>query len=532
MQLKKTLVPFEKTNFFSKLFLDYVNDAQNTKLNSFYAYEPSAAGIQNFIDTNAYTNLNRNLLVSELHKQNNDITLSESTKKNINKLTDKNTYTVTTGHQLCLATGPTYFIYKIISCINLCETLNTQNTGKHFVPVYWMASEDHDFEEINHINLFNKKIAWKTEQKGKVGAFTLDGIDSFLAEIKQALGESEQGEKLNALLNNTYSRNNLAHATRYLVNELFGKYGLVVLDGDSKALKQEFIAEIKQDIFENTAYKNVATSNQKLKEQGYDAQVTPREINIFYANKNVRERIVKENNAFRVLNTDISFSKEEIGNLIDTETEKFSPNVVLRPMYQQKILPNAVYVGGPGELAYWLQYRLMFDEARLAFPVLMPRNFIFYLDKNLQQKMQKLNLSTQDFFTEKDKLVKSYALSQQPFSLEKEKENLKILYNHVRAEISKVDKTLEATSEAELQKNLKSLEMLEQKGVRSIKQKNEQAINQIETTYTRLFPNDVPQERFENFLRFALTNPDFVEDVKNNTSSFANEKGIVVLSEE
>ncbi|MEO8760350.1 MAG: bacillithiol biosynthesis cysteine-adding enzyme BshC, partial [Bacteroidia bacterium] len=372
-----------------------------------------------------------------------------------------------------------------------------------------------------------------------VGLFTLEGMDAFLAEIKQALGESEQAEKLSTLLSNAYSRNNLASATRYLVNELFGKYGLVVLDGDSKVLKQEFIPEIKKDIFENTAYKNVTASNEKLKQQGYDAQVTPREINIFYTDKNLRERIVKEKTVdssevenYKVLNTDITFTKEEIEKLIDTETERFSPNVVLRPMYQQKILPNVVYVGGPGELAYWLQYKAMCEEAQISFPVLMPRNFIFYLDKNLQQKMQKLNLSTANFFTEKDKLIKSYALSQQPFSLDKEKEALKSLYHAVRAEISKVDKTLEATSEAELQKNLKGLEMLEQKGIRSIKQKNEQAINQIETTYGRLFPTDVPQERYENFLRFALTNIDFIEDIKNNTSSFADEKGVVVLNEE
>jgi len=532
MQVKKTVVPFEKTNFFSKLFLDYVNDAQSKKLIQFYPYKPTVEGIQDFVSNNAYKDLNRDLLVNELYKQNNDITLSEVTKNNINALKNKTTYTITTGHQLCLVTGPSYFIYKIISCINLCESLNKQNRDKHFVPVYWMASEDHDFEEVNHIYLFNKKISWNTEQKGKVGSFALEGINTFLTEIKQALGESEQGEKLSTLLNNAYSRNTLAHATRYLVNELFGKYGLVILDGDSKAFKQEFIAEIKQDIFENTAFKNVTASNEKLKQQGYEAQVTPREINIFYADKNLRERITKDGDKFKVLNTDISFSKEEIEKLIDAETEKFSPNVVLRPMYQQKILPNAVYVGGPGELAYWLQYKAMFEEAKIAFPVLMPRNFIFYLDKNFQQKMQKLNLSTADFFTEKDKLIKNYALSQQPFSLEKEKEALKNLYNTVRTEISKVDKTLEATSEAELQKNLKGLEMLEQKGIRSIKQKNEQAINQIETTYTRLFPNDIPQERYENFLRFCLTNPDFIDDIKNNTSSFVEENAVIVLNEE
>jgi len=531
MQLQKTVAPFEKTNFFSKLFLDYVNDEHGRKLNGFYSYQPSAEGIKKFVTDNPYNSLNRTLLVDELLKQNHELTLSEATKKNIDSLKNKSTYTVTTGHQLCLATGPAYFIYKIISVINLCESLNKQNPNNHFVPVYWMASEDHDFEEINHINLFNKKITWATEQKGKVGTFALDGLAAFLAEIKQALGEGEHAQKLELLLNNAYSRNNLTAATRYLVNELFGAYGLVILDGDSKALKQEFIPEIKKDVFENAAYKSVTSANEKLKQQGYEAQVTPREINIFYADTNIRERIVKENNVFKVLNTTITFSKEELEKLIDTETEKFSPNVVLRPMYQQKILPNAVYVGGPGELAYWLQYKAMFNEAEIPYPVLVPRNFIFYLDKNLQQKLQKLNLTTQDFFTEKDKLVKSYALGQQPFSLEKEKEGLKNLYNNIRTEISKVDKTLEAASEAELQKNLKGLEMLEQKGVRSIKQKNEQAINQIETIYTRLFPNDIQQERYDNFLRFCLTNPSFINDIKNNTSSFINEKIVVVLNE-
>ncbi|HXD91733.1 MAG TPA: bacillithiol biosynthesis cysteine-adding enzyme BshC [Bacteroidia bacterium] len=531
MQLQKTVAPFEKTNFFSKLFLDYVSDGPSGKLSGFYTYQPSAEGIKKFVSDNAYNNLNRTLLTNELLAQNHDITLSEASKKNIDSLKNKTTYTVTTGHQLCLATGPAYFIYKIISVINLCESLNKQNPSNHFVPVYWMASEDHDFEEINHINLFNKKITWATEQKGKVGTFALDGMAVFLTEIKQALGESEQAQKLELLLANAYSRNNLTAATRYLVNELFGAYGLVILDGDSKTLKQEFIAEIKKDIFESAAYKSVTSTNEKLKQQGYDAQVTPREINIFYVDKNIRERIVKEGDAFKVLNTDITFSKEEIEKLIDTETEKFSPNVVLRPMYQQKILPNAVYVGGPGELAYWLQYKAMFDEAKIAYPVLVPRNFIFYLDKNLQQKMQKLNLITQDFFTKKDKLIKSYALGQQPFSLEKEKEGLKVLYDNIRTEISKVDKTLEAASEAELQKNLKSLEMLEQKGIRSIKQKNEQTINQIETIFTRLFPNDVPQERYENFLRFCLTNSDFINDIKINTLSFIDEKKVVVLNE-
>ncbi len=529
--MQKNLISLEKTNFFSKLFLDYTNEEKRKALKEFYVYEPSFEGIKNFIEKNNYASLNRNLLVDALQNQNANLKLSESTKKNIESLKHKNTYTITTGHQLCLATGPAYFIYKIISVINLCESLNKKFPADNFVPVYWMASEDHDVEEINHVNLFTKKIVWSTKEKGRVGEFTLENINSFLAEIKQTLGESEQAETIYTLLKNSYSKNNLAEATRFLVNELFGKQGLIIIDGNSKALKQEFISEIKEDVFENTSFKKVVSSSEKLKENGYDAQVTPREINVFYADKNLRERIVLENSEYKILNTNLIFSKAELESKIENETEKFSPNVVLRPMYQQKILPNAAYVGGPGELAYWLQYKAMFEETKIPFPVLVPRNFVLYLDKSLQQKMQKLNLNAEDFFIEKNKLVKNYALKQQPFSLEKEKESIQKLFEGIRTNLGKVDKTLEAATEAELQKTINGVAALEQKGIRSIKQKNEQAINQIEAIYVRLFPNGVPQERVENFLRFYLNNPNFIEDIKNNSTSFLEEKAVIILYE-
>ena len=287
MPLTKTTIPFSKTKVFSKLFLDYTRG----QLKEFYLHEPNLEGIKNFTEKNKYETLNRAVLVEELKKQNSGLKTSEATQKNIERVSDKNTYTITTGHQLCLATGPLYFIYKILSVINLCEELN--KTGdKKFVPVYWMASEDHDFEEINHVNLFNKKFTWATNQKGRVGEFSLENIDAFLNELKDVLGENENAGKVLGLLKDAYSQKNLADATRFLVNELFGKYGLVILDGNNKTLKEQFITEIKKDIFTNFAFKQVSSSVENLKQKGYEAQVTPREINSFYADQNLRERIV------------------------------------------------------------------------------------------------------------------------------------------------------------------------------------------------------------------------------------------------
>ncbi|MGZ3863520.1 MAG: bacillithiol biosynthesis cysteine-adding enzyme BshC [Bacteroidia bacterium] len=527
MQLQKKTISPEKTNSFSKIFLDYISG----KLNDFVAYEPTPEGIAAFIKKNNYDSLDRNVLVAELQKQNAGLKLSDATQKNIEQLKNKNTYTITTGHQLCLATGPLYFIYKIISVINFCETLNKKYPQNYFVPLYWMASEDHDFEEINHINLFNKKFTWNTAQKGRVGDFSLENIDSFLNEIKDVLGENENAKTILQILKTAYSQKNLAEATRFLVNELFGNYGLIVLDGNSKTLKQQFITEIKKDIFENFAFKAVNNSIEKLKAKGYEAQVTPREINLFYAGKNFRERIILENSKFKVLNSDLEFSKGELEKKIETETESFSPNVVTRPLYQQKIIPNAAYVGGPGELAYWLQYKTMFEEASIPFPVLVPRNFVLYIEKGLQQRIEKLNLNVEDFFVGKDKLIKDFALKQQPFDLEKEKEALKKHFEEIKKNISKVDKTLEAATDAELQKNLKSLELLEQKALRAIKQKNEQSLNQIEVIHGRLFPDGVPQERVENFLRFYLSNPNFIEDVRNTLLSPSFSRHLYILTE-
>jgi len=525
MPLSKRSIPFENTSQFSKLFLDYANG----KLKDFYTQEPTLEGIKGFTDKNKYGDLDRKLLTAELKKQNVGIKLSEVSESNIESLLEKNTYTITTGHQLCLATGPLYFIYKILSAINLAEELNKKFSDKKFVPVYWMATEDHDVEEINHVNLFNKKFTWNTDQKGRVGEFSTKGIDLFLNEIKDVLGENANAGKVVELLRTAYSQENLAEATRYLVNELFGQYGLLILDGNSKPLKQQFVTEIKRDVFENFAFKQVSATIEKLKQQGYEAQVNPREINCFYADKGLRERIVLENGKYQVLNTSFSFTKEELEKKIDNETEKFSPNVVMRPLYQQKIMPNAAYVGGPGEIAYWLEYKAMFEEAGIPYPVIIPRSFVCYIESGLRQRIEKLNLKIEDLFGDKDKLVKKYALQQQSFDIEKEKEALRKEFLSIRAQISGIDKTLEAATDAELQKNLKSLEALEQKAIRAIKQKNEQSINQIETIYGRLFPGNISQERVENFLRYYLGNPSFIEEVRHSIAG--NPGQLQVLTE-
>lgn len=513
MSYKSQTTSLESTGQFSKLMLDFVSKNEKTKL--LYDFHFSNFVVNEYLKANSFAHVDRNLLVEELIKQNSNISILDLTKQNIELLRSNNTFTVTTGHQLCLFTGPLFFIYKILTVINFCEELNKKHADKNFVPVYWMASEDHDFEEVNHAYLFGKKLAWQTEQKGKVGDFKLNEIAPALEELKTILGTSDRAVELYTKIESFYKSSNLATATRLLVNELFGNYGLVILDADNKELKKQFITEFKKDIFENTAIKTVSETNNYLTENGYSVQVNPREINVFYTDTNLRERIELRGDKYCVNNTSIEFSKTELEQKLESETEIFSPNVILRPMYQQKIMPNIAYVGGPGEIVYWLQYKKMFEAFALPYPLLQPRNFAMVIDKGSQSKLQKLNFELLDLFESIEALTKKLISSEaEEIELSAEKNELNVLFEKVKTTAGQIDKTLEGTVAAELQKTLKGIEMIEQKIIRSIKAKNETAINQIKTLKNKFFPENNIQERHDNLSSFYLNNKDFIEDIK------------------
>ncbi len=515
-------IDFDSTNQFSKIFIDYVNN--ENALRPFYSYIPTIDSFNNVIEDKKKETINRKLLVEILKNQyeNSQIKIEQST---INNLLNENTFTVCTGHQLCLFTGPLYFIYKIITTINLAEELKKKYTEYNFVPVYWMASEDHDFEEISSINLFGKKIKWNNEEaKGAVGKLNTHSVHPLIDELKQILGESENSKKLIQLFSDAYlNHSNLANATRYFTHQLFGTYGLLVIDADDTQLKNSFSSIIKDDIFNNTNHKLVDATINQLKQIGYDSQVNPREINCFYLKDNVRERIENDGNIFQVLNTDIRFTKEELITEIDLHSDRFSPNVVLRPLYQQFILPNLAYVGGPGELAYWLEYKTMFEHHKINFPVLIPRNFALLTDEKTNQQIEKLGFTINDFFRNSETLIKEFVTenASEEISLKPEETKLILTFNEIVDKAIKFDATLKSSVEAEKQKALNSLKNIESKLLKAEKQKQETSINQIKKIKAKFFPEDILQERYDNFAPFYLKSGEqFVGILKQQFNPF------------
>jgi bacillithiol biosynthesis cysteine-adding enzyme BshC len=499
-------IALSDTGQFSRLIIDYIR--KNNSLKSFYTYEPDSSSFEQAIADRNKQPLDRVLLVEALKVQYEKAGI-KGMHPVIEKLKDENTFTVCTGHQLCLFTGPLYFIYKLISTINLSEALKKRYPAFNFVPVYWMATEDHDFEEICSINLFNKTINWdNAHASGAVGRLESDSLSVLLSELKTILGDSADALKLAELFTKAYlNHSNLADATRYLVHELFGMYGLLIIDGDHQQLKKSFASVIEDDLFNNTNYRLVNQTIAELEKQQVKAQVNPRPVNCFYMVDHLRERIESDgNDTYSVVNTSITFTKETLLKELKAHPERFSPNVVLRPLYQQKILPNLAYVGGPGELAYWLEYKAMFDHHNIQFPVLVPRNFALLMDEKTEQQLAKAGFEIPDLFKDTEVLIKELVTrnTTSQLSLAEQQAKLSDVFKEIANVATAIDSTLKASVEAEFQKASNSIKNIESKILRSEKQNQETGINQIKKIKERFFPKDVLQERYDNFIPYYL----------------------------
>ncbi len=502
-------IRYQNSGYFSSLIVDYLNQKPN--LDEVYNRFPKLENFEEQITEKAanYNQDNRKILVAELQQQYQNITPSKATQNNITALGKSNTYTITTGHQLNLFCGPLYFFYKIISTINLASELKAKYPNSNFVPIYWMATEDHDFEEINYFNFKGKKFRWNKTSSGPVGRLSTDGLDAFFEVFAQELGSSTNAQKIKDLFQNSYLKHaTLAEATRFLANELFGEFGLVIIDPDSTELKRTLIPFIKDELENQTSFKEVTTTNEKLND--YTIQVNPREINLFYIENDLRERIIFENERYRVNHTDLSFSKEELFRLVETNPEKFSPNVILRPLYQEVLLPNLCYIGGAGEIAYWLELQSFFNASKISFPMLLVRNSVVLTTKKQIIKADALGLSWTDLFGKQKDLVnqKTKALSEINLDLSELKEQLKKQFDALHTIANQTDGSFIGALKAQEAKQIKGIEHLEKRLLKAQKRKLVEKLNRIIQLQNELFPNQSLQERQTNFSEFYIENGD------------------------
>ncbi|QBO57460.1 bacillithiol biosynthesis cysteine-adding enzyme BshC [Chryseobacterium salivictor] len=498
---KLTNIPFLEIEGIPLLIKDFLTQ-------KIAGFEPQFFNLENiekqFLQKEkSFSSGKRKVLCEVLQNQYADFPQSEKQQSNLKHLALEETFTVTTGHQLNLFTGPVFFIYKILQTIKLAEFLNAKFPAKNFVPLFWLASEDHDFEEINHFKTENNYYETKAKSGGAVGRIMVED-DFFIAQFEEEFKDSVFGTELILLLKRAYKKGNtLSQATRIIVHELFADYGLLVLDGDEAKLKREMKTVFRDELLNQNLFETTKSTVDFLSGKYGKVQVNPREINLFYLSE-TRDRIAFEHDQFVLVDKDISFSKEGILNELENHPERFSPNALMRPVYQETILPNIAYVGGNAEIMYWLELRDYFEKLGLPFPILIPRNSMLMIAEKTVSKAENLGLKINDFFRNFAAVTKHILLNDNEILplLNQQETQLKDQFIRLKAKAGSTEKTFANLVEAEQTRQLKSFDRMKKRLLRAEKIKHREKLERLENLFLKIHPGNTWQERTYNFSVF------------------------------
>ncbi len=506
MAYRYSYIPIQETGYFSKLVTDYITH-QDT-IQPFFKYGWDDAGLDQAIADRANYPVNRQVLTEVLNRQYANLEKSELVTANLEKLTLENTFTVCTAHQPNLLTGYLYFVYKILHAVKLANELNARYADKHFVPVYYMGSEDNDLEELGVFRFRGQKYVWDGDgQTGAVGRMSTASLKKLLNEVFRLFGPpGKDTERLQQVFTQAYLKHTtVAAATQYLVNELFGQYGLIVIDPDDAALKSLYIPVMEDELLHQHAYPILSEQIAKLGAH-YKIQAHPREINLFYLADQLRERIEKQGDKWVVVNTDIAWTEEQLLEELNMHPERFSPNVMLRGLFQETILPDVAFIGGGAEVAYWMQLKTMFEHYNGFFPSIQLRQSVMMMDEHHEKLQQDLDLSLLKLFRKEEQLIHEYVATHGSgeWHTTDEMEAMGQILQSLKVKAVKVDSTLGPAAEAVLKKMEYRLKTLEQKMFRAEKRKLDVQLDRLSRLKSALFPNGSLQERTDNFAEYYM----------------------------
>lgn len=497
-------VPFDEINSLS--FKDKFYQQNPEKLKHFIQFTPDLDGLKDAIEVrkNRFP-VDRKLLVKVLQDHYTKSDPTDLQTQNIKDLQEENTFTIVTAHQPSLLGGPAYYFYKIYSTINLCRQLSKKFNDCKFVPIFISGSEDHDFDEVKSIFLYNKSIEWQNESKGPVGRFATAGLEEVINNVQAILGHNDHVKDIISIFETSLQNANTYNDFVFSwLNKFFGAYGLIVLNMDDSRFKNAFAPFIKKEILERKSIHLVQKTQDELSALGYRPQAFARDINLFYMLDGLRERIYFENNHYHVNHTELVFSEAEMMQLIDKVPERFSPNVIMRPIFQEYLLPNIAYVGGGGEIAYWLERKSQFEYFGVFFPALIRRNSLMMMTKAVQKTMDKPGISLHLLLKDENKMITEYLehVAEADFHLANEIEKVNQVFTSISERAKIIDPTLAPYVLSEGHKVIKNIEGIEARLKKSIKTKEETAINQLKNIRQKLFPENNLQERRESMLQY------------------------------
>ncbi len=505
MQFEYRYIPYEKTGKFSRLATDYVNEV--AALNPFISFSANKEGIAKAIEARKKYPVDRVTLVEVLHQQYSGIALETEVKTNIELLKSENTFSICTAHQPNLATGYLYFIYKILHAIRMAEELKKIHTTLNFVPIYYMGSEDADLDELGTFNFRGETFTWDgAGQTGAVGRMSTQGIEKLLSKLFKIMGPpGKQCDELIEMLVNAYQKQKtIGRATIQLVNELFGKYGLVIVDPDHAALKRQFIPAIKDELLNRSSFDIVSKHAAEL-EKVYHIQAPPRPLNLFYLFEDRRDRIeYLGNDEWQVVNTNLFWDKTTLMQLVEQHPERFSPNVILRGVFQETVLPNIVFIGGGAEVAYWLELKTLFEHHKTFYPVIFLRQSVTFCTPKTSSQLAKIEVDFEDLFLSKHTLETKIvnAIKEENADTTPEMNALRDAVDMLKQKIGKINPQLEISTNVMEQKMKHLIANMEKKITRHEKKKHADRLEAVTTVQSHIFPKGSLQERYENFTEY------------------------------
>lgn len=526
-------IAYQDTGYFTPIVADYLSG--NEKLQPFQQHSPNLEGLSAAIAARKQSPVNRALLVEVLTQQYAALELSPLLVKNLQLLAIPNTFTVTTAHQPNIFTGPLYFIYKCMHAIRLAEFLQQQFPENHFVPVYYMGSEDADLEEIGQLSVGGMQLKWNTTQTGAVGRMKVDQtLIDLITQMEGQTGVLPFGKDLSEIWRSCFTKGKtIAQAMLAMVHHLMGDKGLVVLIPDNPLLKAVFTPIVLKELFSQFSHTLVETTAQQLSAH-YKVQASGRNINLFYLLDDKRERIEKQGDQWVVPALGIQFTQQEIETECRQHPERFSANVILRGLFQEMILPNVAFIGGGGELAYWLELKKIFTEVNVPFPVLLLRNSFLLVSQSQADKWMQTGYPLTALFSKPENLILELAKEKagDTLFLSSQMEKVTQLYQEIDHQATEIDKSLSDHVKALKNAAIEKLQALEKKMVRAEKRKYAESEYRIQQIRSTIFPNNQLQERVENMaLWYALFGKDWLDAIYQHSEPIATNFRIIVISE-
>jgi bacillithiol synthase len=503
---------------YSPLFVDYVSDF--SKVQQFYHW--------NFRNENHWKTLlkrvtersiDRSSLVKILGEQNRNFHCGVRTLANIDALLNDNTVAIVTGQQVGLFTGPLYTILKTLTTLKLVEQLAERYPEYNFVPVFWLEGEDHDYEEVNSIQVVtaaNEIAEMKYELKppsddenlGAVGKIEFDEtIDSIFAGLDQSLVQTEFKPKVLELFRTAYQKGmTFNRAFAHLLNVLLENSGLVFLDPNDKEVKKLLAPLFQRELAETPKFCQLVVDQSAELEKQYHAQIKPKSLNLFFFHRGGRYLLEPRPDDYTLKGTRQHLTKEFVTEAAKNTPELFSSNVVLRPICQDWLLPTLAYVGGPAEIAYFAQLKPLYEAVNIPCPIVYPRASATIMEEKAEKVLERFSVSLLDLLTDVERVKEKVAGQVAELNLDEVFGGtfltVQEAFDGIKSAMQDIDLTLVGALDNVAKKTISNVEGLKEKAVAAQKRQHEVSLRQIDKAASIVFPKGGFQERELNVVYF------------------------------